>query len=68
MFEASYGSDIESVDNDDLSTLDDTFTSDDPLASIDSDLAKTKLLVDVMHRESSCYLYALSCVNFYCCS
>ena len=46
MFEASHGSDVESVSNDDLSTLDDTFTSDDPLASIDSDLARTKLLVN----------------------
>ena len=52
MFEASHGSDEESIDNDDLSTLDDTFTSDDPLASIDSDLAKTKrLLVIVEHRK-----------------
>jgi len=49
-FEATRGSDAE-LDHpdgyDDLSTLDDTFTSDDPLASIDSDLAKTKLLVTV---------------------
>ena len=47
MFEA-LGSDHDDGNNDhldldDLSTLDDTFTSDDPLAFIDSDLAKTKL-------------------------
>ena len=47
MFEAQ-GSDHDDgnddhLDHDDLSTLDDTFTSSDPLASIDSDLAKTKL-------------------------
>lgn len=50
MFEAQ-GSDHDDgnddhLDHDDLSTLDDTFTSSDPLASIDSDLAKTKFLVD----------------------
>ena len=39
-FEASYD-----VGDGDLSALDDTFTNTDPLASIDSDLAKTKLLV-----------------------
>jgi len=39
-FEASYD-----TGDGDLSALDDTFTNSDPLASIDSDLAKTKLLV-----------------------
>lgn len=44
MFEASHGSDEEFDVNDELSGLDTTFTSDDPLASIDSDLARrTKL-------------------------
>ena len=51
MFEASHGSDAEFDhfdDNNELSTLDITFTSDDPLASIDSDLARTKLLVNIV--------------------
>ena len=57
MFEASHRSDEESITNDDLSTLDDTFTSDDPLASIDSDRAKTKLLVDIQEY----FLLIISC-------
>ena len=54
-FEASHDSDGEV----DLSALDDTFTTSDPLASIDSDLAKTKLLVIytfTIHVNTKCVI------------